>query len=119
MLGLMQDWPLLLHRIIDHAAIQHGGREVVSRAVEDGTLRRSTYADVRQRALKVARRLSDAGIRQGDRVATLAWNSERHLELWYGITGLARSRTPSIQGCSPSRSPGSSIMPRTGCCFST
>jgi acyl-CoA synthetase (AMP-forming)/AMP-acid ligase II len=88
MLGLMQDWPLLLHRIIDHAAIQHGGREVVSRAVEDGTLRRSTYADVRQRALKVARRLSDAGIRQGDRVATLAWNSERHLELWYGITGL-------------------------------
>ena len=44
MLGLMQDWPLLLHRIIDHAAIQHGTREVVSRAVEDGALAMDAYA---------------------------------------------------------------------------
>ena len=93
MLGLMQDWPLLLHRIIDHAAIQHGGREVVSRAVEDGSLRRSTYAQLRQRALKAARRLDEAGISQGDRIATLAWNSERHLELWYGITGIGAIRS--------------------------
>jgi fatty-acyl-CoA synthase len=88
MLGLMQDWPLLLHRIIDHAAIQHGTREVVSRAVEDGTLRRTTYAQVRRRALAVAKRLAREGIVHGDRVATLAWNSERHLELWYGISGI-------------------------------
>lgn len=88
MLGLMQDWPLLLHRIIDHAAIQHGTREVVSRAVEDGRLRRTTYAQLRQRALRVAKRLTREGIRQGDRVATLAWNSDRHLELWYGISGM-------------------------------
>lgn len=88
MLGLMQDWPLLLHRIIDHAAIQHGGREVVSRAVEDGSLRRTTYAQVRQRALKAAKRLEREGVKAGDRIATLAWNSERHLELWYGITGI-------------------------------
>ncbi|QEL25712.1 long-chain-fatty-acid--CoA ligase [Bosea sp. F3-2] len=88
MLGLMQDWPLLLHRIIDHAAIQHGTREVVSRAVEDGTLRRRSYAEIRGRALRVAKRLQRDGVKLGDRVATLAWNSDRHLELWYGISGI-------------------------------
>ncbi len=88
MLGLMQDWPLLLHRIIDHAAIQHGTREVVSRAVEDGRLRRTTYAQLRQRALQVAKRLGREGMAPGDRVATLAWNTDRHLELWYGISGI-------------------------------
>ncbi|MDX3809379.1 long-chain-fatty-acid--CoA ligase [Bosea thiooxidans] len=88
MLGLMQNWPLLLHRIIDHAAIQHGTREVVTRAVEDGTLRRRSYQEIRSRALRVAKRLEREGIRLGDRVATLAWNSDRHLELWYGISGI-------------------------------
>src|SRR5918998_6337633 len=87
MLGLMQDWPLLCHRVIDHAAIQHGNREVVSRSVE-GPMHRTTYAQVRARALKVAQRLEKDGIRAGDRVATLAWNTWRHLETWYGITGL-------------------------------
>jgi len=88
MLGLMQDWPLLLHKIVDHAAIQHGTREIVSRAVEDGSLRRTTYADLRQDALRIAKRLDRDGIVLGDRIATLAWNTERHLALWYGISGL-------------------------------
>lgn len=87
MLGLMQNWPLLIHRIIDHAAIQHGNREVVSRSVE-GPIRRTTYADIRQRALMIAKRLTQEGIRLGDRVATLAWNTDRHLALWYGISGM-------------------------------
>jgi fatty-acyl-CoA synthase len=87
MLGLMQDWPLLIHRIIDHAASQNGGREVISRSVE-GPIHRTTYAEVRRRALKVAKRLSKDGIKAGDRVATLAWNTWRHLESWYGITGV-------------------------------
>jgi fatty-acyl-CoA synthase len=87
MLGLMQDWPLLCHRVIDHAAIQHGGREVVSRSVE-GPLHRTTYREVRRRAMQVAQRLERDGIKAGDRVATLAWNTWRHLEAWYGITGL-------------------------------
>ena len=52
MLGLMQDWPLLVHRVLDHAAIQHGNREVVSRSIE-GPIHRTTYAEVRKRALKV------------------------------------------------------------------
>ena len=87
MLGLMQDWQLLCHRVIDHAAIQHGRREVVSRSVE-GPMHRTTYADVRARALKVAQRLEREGLGLGDRVATLAWNTWRHLEVWYGITGI-------------------------------
>jgi acyl-CoA synthetase (AMP-forming)/AMP-acid ligase II len=87
MLGLMQDWPLLIHRVIDHAAIQHAKREIVSRSVE-GPIHRTTYASLRRRSLQVAKRLAADGIRQGDRVATLAWNTWRHLEAWYGITGL-------------------------------
>lgn len=87
MQGLMQDWPLLIHRIIDHAAIQHGGRKVISRSVE-GPIHTTDYANIRRRALKVAQRLARDGIRNGDRVATLAWNTWRHLEAWYGITGI-------------------------------
>jgi len=87
MLGLMQDWPLLIHRIIDHAATYHGGRHIISRSIE-GPIHTTTYADVRNRARKVAQRLARDGIKQGDRVATLAWNTWRHLESWYGIVGI-------------------------------
>ena len=87
MLGLMQDWPLLMHRIIDHAATFHGGRKVITRSVE-GPIVETDYAQIRQRALKVAKRLEKDGIKVGDRVATMAWNTARHLECWYGITGL-------------------------------
>jgi fatty-acyl-CoA synthase len=87
MLGLMQDWPLLCHRIIDHAAIQHGDRPVVTRSVE-GPIHTTNYREVRQRALKVAQRLERDGIRLGDRVATMAFNTWRHLEAWYGILGI-------------------------------
>jgi fatty-acyl-CoA synthase len=86
MLGLMQDWPLLCHRVIDHAAINHPERCVVSRSIE-GPLHSITYPALRTRALKLAQRLARDGIRQGDRVATLAWNTWRHLEAWYGILG--------------------------------
>jgi fatty-acyl-CoA synthase len=87
MLGLMQEWPLLCHRIIDHAAKFHGGRKVITRSVE-GPIVETDYAEIRARALKVAQRLEKGGIRLGDRVATLAWNTWRHLEAWYGILGL-------------------------------
>ena len=87
MLGLMQDWPLLLAKVIDHASTQHGSREIVSRSVE-GDLHRTNYAAVRTNALKVAQRLERDGVKLGDRVATLAWNTWRHLEAWYGITGI-------------------------------
>ncbi len=87
MLGLMQEWPLLCHKLIDNAAIQHGGREVVSRSVE-GPVVRITYAELRRRALQAAQRLERDGYGLGDRVATLAWNTARHLEAWYGIMGI-------------------------------
>ena len=87
MLGLMQEWPLLCHKILDHAARQHGGREIVSRSVE-GPIVRTTYHEVRSRALKVAQRLEREGYAVGDRIATLAWNTARHLESWYGIMGM-------------------------------
>ncbi len=87
MLGLMQDWPLLLHRIIDHAAKYHGERKVITRSVE-GPIVETNYAQIRQRAKKVSQRLEKDGIKLGDRVATLAWNTWRHLETWYGILGI-------------------------------
>ena len=74
MLGLMQDWPLLLHRIIDHAAKFHGERKVITRSVE-GPIVETNYAEIRARAKKVAQRLERDGIKLGDRVATLAWNT--------------------------------------------
>src|SRR6202165_4838747 len=87
MLGLMQDWPLLCHRVIDHAAINHADRPVVTRSVE-GPIHTTTYSQVRARALRVAQRLDPDGVKLGDRVATLAWNTWRHLEAWYGIMGI-------------------------------
>jgi fatty-acyl-CoA synthase len=87
MLGLMQDWPLLQHKIIDHAALQYGDQEVVTRSIE-GPIHRTNYRQVRERALRVAQRLAKDGVTLGDRVATLAWNTWRHLEAWYGITGV-------------------------------
>ncbi|WP_027578918.1 fatty-acid--CoA ligase [Bradyrhizobium sp. Ai1a-2] len=87
MLGLMQDWPLLCHRIIEHAAKYHGTQEVVTRSVE-GPIHRTNYAEIHARALKVSQSLERDGIKLGDRVATIAWNTWRHLEVWYGIMGI-------------------------------
>jgi acyl-CoA synthetase (AMP-forming)/AMP-acid ligase II len=86
MLGKMQDWPLLVSKLIDHAAIAHGRREIVTNTVEGG-IHRYTWADAQQRSKKLARGLERLGLKQGDRVATLAWNTHRHLECWYGISG--------------------------------
>jgi fatty-acyl-CoA synthase len=87
MFGLMQDWPLLVHKIIDHAALYHGGREVVTRSVE-GPIHRTNYREIRARARRVASALERLGLRPGDRVATLGTNTWRHLEAWYGIVGM-------------------------------
>jgi fatty-acyl-CoA synthase len=87
MLGLMQDWPLTVDRILDHAKDWHGEREVVTRSVE-GPIVRTTYARIHERAKRVSNVLLGLGIEPGDRVATLAWNSGRHMEIWYGIMGI-------------------------------
>ena len=87
MKGLMQDWPLLVSTVIDHAARFHGDREIVTRSIE-GPIVRTTYKQVHLRARKTAQALRRLGIKEGDVVATMAWNTARHLEAWYGIMGL-------------------------------
>ncbi|WP_235976508.1 long-chain fatty acid--CoA ligase [Sandaracinobacteroides hominis] len=85
--GTMQDWPLNVWKLIDHAAINHGSREIVSLTCE-GQEVRTSWRQVQGRAKQVAEALRKMGIRQGDRVATLAWNTHRHIESWYGISGM-------------------------------
>jgi fatty-acyl-CoA synthase len=86
MRGLMQDWPMRLHRFLDHAALYHRGARIVSRTVE-GEIHRTNYAEIRSRALKLTGALARRGVKPGDRIATLAWNTHRHIEAWYGIAG--------------------------------
>nr|WP_312163591.1 long-chain-fatty-acid--CoA ligase [Brevundimonas diminuta] len=87
MLGMMQDWPLTVDKILDHAKNWHGEREVVTRSVE-GPIVRTNYAAIHERARRVSNALLAWGIKPGDRVATLAWNTGNHIETWYGIMGI-------------------------------
>ena len=87
MFGLMQDWPLTVDKILDHAKNWHSQREVVTRSVE-GPIVRTTYGEIHERAKKVSNALLAWGVRPGDRIATLAWNTARHIEAWYGIMGI-------------------------------
>ena len=86
MLGLMQQRPLLISDLVDYVSTWHGSREIVSRD-PDGAFHRSTYRDVVARAKRLASALGKIGARHGERVATLAWNGHRHLEVYYGVTG--------------------------------
>ncbi|MFC7476530.1 long-chain-fatty-acid--CoA ligase [Dankookia sp. GCM10030260] len=87
MLGLMQRHPLLLSGIITHAARHHGDTEVVS-VPGDGRTHRTDYAGIERRARRLARALQRLGAQPGDRIATLAWNDHRHLELYYAVSGM-------------------------------
>ncbi len=87
MQGLMQDWPLTVDRILEHASNWHSGREVVTRSLE-GPVVRTTYGDIFQRAKRLSGALLELGVKPGDRVATLAWNSARHVEAWYAVMGI-------------------------------
>ncbi|MFM7847738.1 MAG: 3-(methylthio)propionyl-CoA ligase [Rubrivivax sp.] len=89
MLGLMQDQPLLISSLIEFAARHHGDAEIVSRRVE-GDLHRGTYRQVAARSRQVAAALDGWGLAFSDRVATLAWNGYRHLELYFGVSGSGR-----------------------------
>ncbi|RZJ24667.1 MAG: fatty-acid--CoA ligase [Haliea sp.] len=89
MLGLMQNQPLLISSLIDFAERHHGDAEIVSRRVE-GDIHRSTWAGVARRSRQVARALDGMDLQFSDRVATLAWNGYRHLELYFGVSGSGR-----------------------------
>ena len=85
--GRMQDWPMTVDKILDHAKAWHSDREVVSRSVE-GAIERTTYGQMHGRAKRVSNLLAGLGVVAGDRVGTLAWNTARHMEAWYGIMGM-------------------------------
>ena len=86
LMGQMMDRPLLVSSIIAFAARHYGASEIVSRRVE-GDIHRYTYRDCEARARPMAQTLQTLGVGMGDRVATLAWNGYRHLELYYAVSG--------------------------------
>jgi len=87
MLALMMDRPLNLRSILEYAALYHPDREVVTRTVE-GPIHRYGYADALARAKRMANALVGLGVKPGDRVATLAWSTHRHFELYYAVSGI-------------------------------
>lgn len=86
-LGLMQQQPLLISGLIEHAAMHHGKVEIVSQ-VSDTSVYRTTWGNVRHRAKKLANALTTLGVKPGQRIATLAWNTHRHLELYFAVSGM-------------------------------
>lgn len=86
MLGLMQDHSLMISNIIEFAAKNHAVEEIVSRTIE-GPIHRYTYSDCAARSRSLAKVLLKLGVEFGDRIATLAWNGYRHMELYYAISG--------------------------------
>ena len=86
MRGLMMNTPLLISAIAEHAARYHGGREIVS-VTADNPRHRYTVAEAMARARQLANALVKLGLSEGDRVATIAWNDYRHLEIYYGVSG--------------------------------
>ncbi len=84
--GLMMDMPLLISGLIAHADRHHGDTEIVSKTV-DGSVHRYTYSDAHARARKLANALQRLGVQPGERIATLAWNSYRHFEIYYAVAG--------------------------------
>ena len=86
MLGQMMQQPLLISSLITHAEKHHGEQEVVSRRVE-GDIHRCTYKEVASRSRRLANALAALGVQAGERVASLAWNGYRHMELYFGVSG--------------------------------
>ena len=89
MLGLMQNQPLLISSLIDFAERHHGDVEIVSRRVE-GDIHRYDWRQAAMRSRQVAHALDGMNLLFSDRVATLAWNGYRHLELYFGVSGSGR-----------------------------
>jgi 3-(methylthio)propionyl---CoA ligase len=86
MRGLMMGMPLLVSDLIRHADRHHGDTQIVSKRVE-GDLHRYTYHEAHKRSRRLANALRALGLKEGDRVATLAWNGHRHFELYYAVAG--------------------------------
>ena len=84
--GLMQKKQFNIINILQHASIWHGNSEVVTNSVEGG-IHRINYSDLYDRTCQLSNALNTLGINPGDRIGTMAWNTWRHLECWYGLSG--------------------------------
>jgi 3-(methylthio)propionyl---CoA ligase len=89
MLGLMQNQPLSISSLIEFAERHHAEGEIVSRRVE-GDIHRYTYKEAAQRARRLAGALDAMNLQLGERVASIAWNGYRHLEMYFGVSGSGR-----------------------------
>jgi 3-(methylthio)propionyl---CoA ligase len=85
--GLQMDMPLMVSALIDHAAALHPETEIVARSIE-GDVQRTTYREVGGRTKRLAKALTRLGIKRGDRIGSLAWNTQRHFEMFYGVSGM-------------------------------
>ncbi len=85
--GLMQDWPMTIDKVINHALAVYPYQEIVTRSVA-GPIVRKTYADIHADSRRCSEALLANGLEPGDIVATLAWNSDLHMETWYGAMGI-------------------------------
>ncbi len=89
MYGQMMHMPLLTSTLLVHAERHHADQQIVSRRVE-GDIHRYTYADLAKRTRQLAKAVAALGVANGERVATLAWNGYRHMELYYAVSGSGR-----------------------------
>ena len=87
MLGLMMNMPLMISSLIQHADNCHGDAEIVSRMPEGG-IHRYTYHDAHRRSRQLANALKSLDVKMGDRIGTLAWNTHRHFEIYFGVSGI-------------------------------
>ncbi|MEP4380397.1 MAG: 3-(methylthio)propionyl-CoA ligase [Alphaproteobacteria bacterium] len=87
MLGCIMDKPLLISSLLEHADFTSGDREIVTRTVE-GPIHRYTYRDAHKRARQLANALRALDVKLGDRIATMAWNTHRHFEIYYAVSGI-------------------------------
>lgn len=87
LIGKMQEWPLTVNKVIEHAKLNYPRQRVITRTVE-GPIVETNYAEIHDRAKQVSNALKADGIQMTDRVATLAWNTSRHMETWFGAMGI-------------------------------
>ena len=85
--ALMQDQPLLISSLVKYSAEYHGKCEIVTRSI-DRSVHRVTYSDLYKRIQRLANALGELGAGPGDRIGTIAWNSSRHLEIYYAVSGI-------------------------------
>src|SRR3989442_12163354 len=112
--GLIMEMPLLVSSLTAHAVRGPGDTEIVSRTVEGpgedgaGAVHRYTYSQAHRRSKQLAQALARLGVKEGDRIGTLAWNGFRHFELYYGVSGVGAGIPPVTPRLFPAR-PGTFV----------